>query len=102
MLEFVLAEEIEMDARGSVSFVEDSASIKVGEIKTSIFSLEKAKHQLAVQAKCLSWSLEQLIPNLKQDHISLEGHIFVNKQRKWSGQKSHFSRNMMNIFVHQI
>ena len=49
-------DEAEFDMRGSISFVGPSLTIQVGEIKSSLNDLPKAKRQLANRLQLLRWT----------------------------------------------
>jgi hypothetical protein len=70
--------ELELDVKGSISVVEPSAYINVGEIKTKLpSSNSKAWSQIERRAKVYSWGVQNL--SMSPLQVTAVGHIFVNK-----------------------
>ncbi|KAJ3013952.1 UNVERIFIED_CONTAM: hypothetical protein HDU68_000473 [Siphonaria sp. JEL0065] len=59
-------EELEMDFRGSISFVANHLQVSVGEFKTSLAALPDAKRQLTLRANTYVW-VGEAVMNKKDD-----------------------------------
>ena len=68
-------DEAEFDMRGSISFVGPSLSIEVGEIKSSLTDLPKAKRQLANRLQLLAWTSDAVF-RTKFSKL-LIGHVLI-------------------------
>ena len=92
--------EIDMDIKGSVDVVGNSAFIQVGEIKTN-FSTSKTKAlwQIELRANVLKWAVMNLDQQLKD--IVLAGHIFVGTSEDIPDEDSYMSSDI-SIFVHSV
>ena len=94
--------EIDMDIKGSVDVVGNSAFIQVGEIKTKYSSsMFKTKTLLPIElrANVLKWAVMNL--DQKSKDIMLLGHIFVGNPEDIPDEDSYMSSDI-SICIHSV
>eukprot|EP00291_Cryptomonas_curvata_P026480 CAMPEP_0172158234 /NCGR_PEP_ID=MMETSP1050-20130122/4261_1 /TAXON_ID=233186 /ORGANISM="Cryptomonas curvata, Strain CCAP979/52" /LENGTH=312 /DNA_ID=CAMNT_0012827607 /DNA_START=237 /DNA_END=1175 /DNA_ORIENTATION=- len=93
-------DEAEFDMRGCISFVEPYLTIEVGEIKSSVNDLPKAKKQLANRLQLLLWATKAVLPMFNSS--VLIGHVLVPRSSDDSDRPPTIDKAGIQYRIHRV
>jgi hypothetical protein len=91
-----------MDVQSSISVVCQHVNIKVGEIKSSMSGMRKARIHIQVQANLVKWAVQKLHTDITE--VALQDHIFVSKDilQDDTVTAAPYLHQDISIFVHRL